>query len=338
MADLSQGTPLPSITTTQASKTTTPSWYNDYLSGLAKTGATAATGAQFVGPTSLQQQAFQDVAGAAGAYQPTLQAATNLTQAAGGTNIADLSQKMMTPYAQNVVNALGNINQQNIARNLSPQATAGIVGSGQFGSSRGAGALGQVISGANLATQAQQQQALQAGYTQALQAAQNQVQNQLAAGQQLGNLATANQALGLGNINALATLGGQQQQIAQQQQLFPLQTATAEAGLLRGYNVPTATESTYQGPIPGAYAASPLQQISTLGSLLAAFNTTPSTGGNTPGQNLASAIGKIFGGSSAGTFDLSSLGSTTPLPTVSTGGFDPNQWLYDVSGEGTAIV
>jgi len=295
--DLAQGSALPDVKTTQSSTTTTPGWYNDYLSSLAQTGQNAAAGAQFIGPTALQQQAFNSVANAGSAYQPTLQAATNLAQTAGNTNVADLTQQMMTPYANNVVNTLGDLNQQNIVRNLSPQATAGIVGSGQFGSSRGAGALGQVINNANLATQAQQQQALQTGYTQALQAAQNQVANQLAAGQQLGNLATSNQALGLGNINALATLGGQQQQIQQQQQLFPLQTATAASGLLRGYNVPTATSSTYQGPLPGAYAASPLQQISSLGSLLAALNTSPASyggvAGNTPLGNIIGGISKL---------------------------------------------
>jgi hypothetical protein len=295
--DLSQGSALPDVKTTQASTTTTPGWYNDYLSSLAQTGQSAAAGAQFIGPTALQQQAYNTVGAAGSAYQPTLQAATNLAQTAGNTNLADLTQQMMTPYASNVVNTLGDLNQQNIARNFSPQATAGIVGSGQFGSSRGAGALGQVINNANLATQAQQQQAMQTGYTQALQAAQNQVANQLAAGQQLGNLATSNQALGLGNINALATLGGQQQQIAQQQQLFPLQTATAASGLLRGYNIPTATESTYKGPLPGAYAASPLQQISSLGSLLAALNTSPASyggaAGNTPLGNIIGGISKL---------------------------------------------
>jgi hypothetical protein len=295
--DLAQGSALPDVKTTQSSTTTTPGWYNDYLSSLAQTGQNAAAGAQFIGPTALQQQAFNSVGAAGSAYQPTLQSATNLAQTAGNTNLADLTQQMMTPYANNVVNTLGDLNQQNIVRHLSPQATAGIVGSGQFGSSRGAGALGQVISNANLATQGQQQQAMQTGYTQALQAAQNQIQNQLAAGQQLGNLATSNQALGLGNINALATLGGQQQQIQQQQQLFPLQTATAEAGLLRGYNVPTSTSSTYQGPLPGAYAASPLQQISSLGSLLAALNTSPASyggvAGSTPIGNIISGVSSL---------------------------------------------
>ena len=65
--DLAQGSALPDVTTTQASKTTTPGWYNDYLSSLAQTGQNAAAGAQFVGPTALQQQAFNSVANAGSA-------------------------------------------------------------------------------------------------------------------------------------------------------------------------------------------------------------------------------------------------------------------------------
>jgi hypothetical protein len=122
--------------------------------------------------------------------------------------------------------------------------------------------------------------------TSALQAAQNQVANQLAGSQQLGNLDTSTQGLGLGDVNALSTMGGQQQTIAQNQQLFPMQTAAQQAALLRGYTVPTSVNSSYTGPIPGAYSASPLAQIAGVGSLLGALNTTNAAGGKTPAQNL----------------------------------------------------
>jgi hypothetical protein len=53
--------------------------------------------------------------------------------------------------------------------------------------------------------------------------------------------------------------------------------------------MPTSVSSTYTGPIPGAYSASPLAQIAGVGSLLGALNTTPAGGGKdarTPAQNL----------------------------------------------------
>ena len=129
----------------------------------------------------------------------------------------------MSPYTQQVVDKLGQQGQQQIQQYLAPAATAAAVGTGQFGSARGAGALGQAINRGMLDTQTLQAQALQQGYGQALQAAQNEAQQRLAAAGQLGNLATTTQALGLGDVNALATLGAQQQAIGQNAQLFPLQ-------------------------------------------------------------------------------------------------------------------
>jgi hypothetical protein len=290
MADLGQGSPLPNITTTQAQTTTAPQFYTNYLTNLANQGQAAGAGAQYAGATGLQNQAFNQVGQNVGNYQPNLNAATNLATTAGNTNIADTVSQFMNPYTQNVVNSIGNLGNANIAQNLAPQTTAGIVGSGQFGSQRGAGALGSVLANAALGVTNQQAQALQTGYSQALQAAQNQTANQLGASQQLGNLATSQQALGLGDVNAMATLGEQQRQINQGASTFPMDVATQQAGLLRGYSIPTGVQSTYTGPIPGAYSASPLQQIAGLGTLIAALNQSPTGGGTTPIQNLISTL------------------------------------------------
>jgi len=268
------------LESSQQQATVAPDFYNNYLSNLAGAGTTAATGAQYVGAQPLQQQAFQDVAGAASAYQPTLQQAGNTLGAAGdvtsplsaaspylqtaGRDPSQLASQYMSPYITNVVNALGDAGQRNIQQNLAPRATAGAVGSGQFGSQRGAQVLGQTISNADRDILNQQYQALNTGYNTALGAAgqQNALQAQIgstaaqAAGTgqtnltQLGNaqsqLAGQNQALGLADINALSTLGGQQQTIAQNQQLFPLTNLSTLSGMLRGYNIPTTTKTTAQ--------------------------------------------------------------------------------------------
>jgi len=287
---LTQGTALPNITTTQQQATATPQFYTDYLNNLASQGNTAAKNAQFVGPTGLQQQAFGQTMQNVGNYQPALTNATNLASDVGQSNIAQ---------------ALGNLNQSNIANYLAPQATAGIVGTGQFGSSRGVGALGQVINQADIATQAQQAAAMQ----------QDQA-NRIAAAKQLGDLATTTQNLGLGDVNALATLGAQQQQIAQNQQLFPMQQLTAESNLLKGATIPTATSSSYTGPIPGAYNASPLSQIAGLGSLAGGISSLI--------PNLSTALaGTTLPGLAAGTYNWltggnSGGGSTTSGPSPTT--------------------
>ena len=281
-------------------------------------------------------------------------------------------QQYMNPYTRNVVDEMTRLGQQNIRQSLSPQTTAGIVGAGQFGSTRGAQALGQNITNALQDLGGRQSTALQAGYTQALGASQADMARQLQAGvasgqltaadaqrimqtgqaqgqlteaqatrlaqigqtqgqltgadanriaqigqmqgqltqadidarlksgQQYGVLSGLQQSMGLADINALSTMGAQQQQIAQNQQLFPLQVAAQQAALMKGYTIPTSVASTYTGPIPGAYQQSPLAQIGQIGSGVAGLFQTPTGGGNTIFDNLSSSLGKMFGGSGSG--------------------------------------
>lgn len=316
---LTQGSPLPNITTTQGQTTTAPTWYTDYLSNLAQQGTSAGQGAQYVGATPLQEQAFAATGANVGSYQPALTAATNLAGEAGNYDVAKAAGNFMNPYTEKVIGALDVLGRRNITQNLAPAATAAAVGSGQFGSKRGAEVLGRAINEGVQNLNAAEAQALQTGYSQALTAAQQQEAAKLAASQQFGNLATQTQNLGLGDINALATLGAQQQQIEQNKSLFPLSVATQEAGLLRGYTVPTSVSSTYTGPIPGAYSASPLAQIAGLGSLAGAISNT----------NLGKAIGSSLSGINwgdlvTGAKNLFSGGTTTVDPTEFTGGTNAN--------------
>jgi len=312
MADLLQSS--------QKTETQAPSYYTNYLNSIASGGQNAVQGAKFVGAQPLQQQAFSNVAQNVGNYQPALTGAQQTLGQATNTsplnaaqtyfnnaNVdqSQLAQQYMSPYTQDVVNSIGTLGQRNIQQNLAPQATAGAVGSGQFGSQRGAQVLGQTIQNANTDILAQQNQALQTGYQNAMANAQKQQQLQAQLGQTAGNLAATGQGnlinaatvggnlagqqqqLSLADINALATLGGQQQTIAQNQQLFPLTTLSKQAELMRGYQIPTTTVNTYQG--------SPLSAIATIGSTVAGL-TQPgpghydSKGNYIPGTSAASNI------------------------------------------------
>ena len=258
-----QGAPLPNITTSQQQQTIAPQFYTDYLSQLASQGQNAADNSQFVGLQPLQTQAMTQANQNVGNYQGALTDATNLANSAGGSNLAA---------------AIGNLNANNLT-DLTANANAGLVGTGGFGSSRGINALGSVISNQNLATQAQQAAAMNTDYA-----------NKLAASGQLQNIAGQTQSLGLGDVNALSTLGAQQQTNAQNQQLFPMQQLASESQLLKGYTVPTSVSSTYTGPIPGAYQASPLQQIAGLGALAAGVSSTPF------GQAIGSGVSSLVNG------------------------------------------
>lgn len=289
---LMQGDPLPNITTTQSQVTSAPSWYTDYLSNLAKGVTTGISGASYANAQPLQTAAFEKAATTTNTYPGYFDRALQATSNIGSADITQAAtpggqsriEQFMNPYTTQVVDALGALGQRNIQQFLAPQATASAVGTGQFGSKRGAEVLGQAINTGLANTQAAQSQALQQGYTEALRAAQADQTQKLNAAQQYGSLATAGQAANLADINALATLGSQQQTINQNAELFPLTALNLGAQALRGYNVPTTVDNTYTGPIPGAYAASPLQQIAGLGSIIGGVSNTPF--GNTIGKGI----------------------------------------------------
>jgi hypothetical protein len=344
------------LQSSESSATKAPDYYNTYLSDLATKGATAAGNAQYIGAQPLQQQAFDQVAGAASAYKPTLESAGNTLQSAADytsplsaaqsylqsaeMNPAQRASGYMSPYVANVVNAIGDAGQRNIMQNLAPQATAGAVGSGQFGSKRGAEVLGQTIANANKDIQNQQYQALNSGYSDALKTAmaQNQLESQLGstagqlesygqqnlttAGKALSDLASTNQNLSLADINALSTLGGQQQTILQNQQNYPLTNLSTLAGMLRGYNVPTTTTKTATG--------SPLSALATMGSIGNAVTN------GALGTLLGAKLTDYFNGTGGNT-DTTSTGNTygnasnawvqdqsTQMPSLNPANIDPN--------------
>jgi len=305
-------------------------------------------GAQFVGAQPLQQTAFDTVQNASNAYLPTLdQAGTTLTNAgrltsplmsatpylsAAGMDPSQIAQGYMSPYMKSVIDSLSDVGQRNIQQNLAPSATASAVGSGQYGSQRGAQVLGQVTNNANRDLASQIAQTLNTGYNTALTTAQqqNQLEGQLGttaanaanSGQQnltqLGNtqsnLAAQNQALGLAGVNALSTLGGQQQTIKQNQQLFPLTNLATLSSMLRGYNVPTSTSTTFQG--------SPLSAIGAGVTGAAGFFTADPKTGLTPYDSLVSGLKKA-----GSTFDLFGNNSNSPIAgsgTTTTGALTPS--------------
>jgi len=314
------------LQSSQNKETTAPSYYTNYLSNLATQGQAAAGQADYVGAQPLQTQAFQAVGQNFGAQQPSIAAGKGyIGQAAGqdvtgaaapflqaGTtssplcaarplicqtsnlNLSCLASQYMSPYIQTAVQGMSDIAQRNIRNNLSPAATAAAVGSGQFGSQRGAQVLGQINAQAQQCLNSQIANMENQGYAQALQAATakqsalgnlanttanaQQAQNaanltagstaaqaaanegQLlnTAGTNIGNLAQTGAGLNLACINALSTLGGQQQTIGQNAENFPLTKLASLGSLLQGYSIPVGTKTTL--------CMSPLSSIAAAGS------------------------------------------------------------------------
>jgi len=314
------------LQSSQNKETTAPSYYTNYLSNLATQGQAAAGQADFVGAQPLQTKAFEAVCQNFGAQQPSiatgksyigqaagqdvtgaaapfLQAGTNasplcaarpLICQTANLNISCLASQYMSPYIQTAVQGMSDIAQRNIRNNLSPSATAAAVGSGQFGSQRGAqvlgqinaqaqqdlntqianmqnqgyaqalqaatakqGALGNLANTTSAAQQAQNAANLTAGQT-AAQAAANEGQLLNTAGTNMGNLAQTGAGMNLACINALSTLGGQQQTIGQNEENFPLTKLASLGSLLQGYSIPVGTKTTL--------CMSPLSSLAAAGS------------------------------------------------------------------------
>jgi hypothetical protein len=222
---------------------------------------------------------------------------------AGATGADKIVGNYMSPYMTNVMDSIRAANQQNIQQNLAPGLTAASVGAGQFGSQRGANALSMGISNANIGALKEQSTALQSGYTQALAAAQKQRENQLTAGssqiqagtaaanaasqaaqnylntgKQQAALAEQTQSAGLADTNALATLGAQQQAIAQNKADYPMKMLGLQAGLMSGQSIPMTVTKTATGSTLGAIAG--------LGSIAAGL-FTKNASGTTPWENLS---------------------------------------------------
>ena len=329
-----QGSSLPLVTSAQTNQTTAPSFYLDYLNNLAQKGTNANP--QFAGASPLQTQAFDLASGTPGAWKPAMNMGMGYlgqvgnydpTQAASGALTSALGKdamgaanpyltsaanpayntvgNYMSPYINDVVNSIGTLGEQNILQNVAPQATAGVVGAGQFGSQRGAQALGQTLNNASQAITGQQATALNTGYQNAMTQAQaganlqgqlgqiagnltnaqqqnlgtiGQIQGNLTSQQQQnlinaastgGNLASQTGALSWNDVTGLLNAGSQQQQLSQAAQMFPLTAATAESQLLRGYQIPTSTTSSLTQPsTQNSSGLSPLQTVSGLAALL----------------------------------------------------------------------
>jgi len=219
-------TPASVTGTLTDSGTQLPAWLQEYTRGLASQ-ATAVAGEAYqpytaptnsatygqdagriAGFTPAQQQAQQQIINSQGNYQPALNLASQtLPQAVGS---------YMSPYTDSVVNRIAQLGQRNLSENLLPQVNSTFTGAGQFGSTRNSDFTNNAVRDANESILGQQSTALQAGYTQAQNAALADLQRQQ-------SLAQTTQQLGLQQAGALETVG-QTQQAQQQQNMNLAQT------------------------------------------------------------------------------------------------------------------
>jgi len=217
---------------------------------------------QTSGTLSNQQQ--QNILNAANTAGTLGQQQANLLAQVGQTSGQLTGQQM-----QNLINAgniQGTLTQQKANTLAQLGSTAGSLTNQEAQNRINAGSnLGNLQQGANqiaaglgsTASQAQtaQNQANLTAAQTAAQAAANQGNLLNQAGVNMGNLAQTGANMNLACINALSTLGGQQQTIAQNEQNYPLTKLQSLGTLLQGYSIPTGTKTTLcMSPLSGAAA------------------------------------------------------------------------------------
>ena len=293
MAGLFQGDQLPDVTKTTETQQTAPEFYTNYLQDIANLGQNAVEQGGIAGFSPLQQQAFQMAPDIAFSGAGSLGAASQLMGEAGATTVPDVIADYMNPYTQGVVGEMGRLQQRNIQENVLPNLGGAPTGSGQFGSRRQQQITGNVLRDLQSNLIGQQMGALQQGYGQAGQFAQQDLSRALQAGQGFTQLGQEQQRLGLGGLKSMYDYGSQQQAQGQKMLDYPMAQAQQYAQLLRGQNIPTGQVQQYTGPDAGSYSNSPLSQIAGLLTGLGSFFRTPT--GNKDGGIMEKADGGSVG-------------------------------------------
>jgi hypothetical protein len=126
-----------------------------------------------------------------------------------------------------------------------------------------------------------QYDALNAGYSDAMKFAQNDLTRELNAGQNLVTIGVDQNNVGTNGLKTLTDLGSIQRKVAQEALDKPMTDAKAYMDLLHGYTIPTG--STKQSTSSGGYENSTLSNIAGITALLNAYtngnnsNTTDAT-------------------------------------------------------------
>jgi hypothetical protein len=165
------------------------------------------------------------------------QAASGISSA--GAPVTGRIQDYLNPYTDAVTSRIAELGERNLRENLAPALGSQFIRAGQFGS-RGMGEMGaRTLRDLNESIMAQQSQALQQGYGQALGAAQTDAARQLQAAQQISQLGgqlsgAQQQALqqAMAGASQYGQMGQQLGALTGQQQQAML-TAAQQAGSLR---------------------------------------------------------------------------------------------------------
>ena len=240
-AAIPQGSALTDVT----KQTVMPEWYTNYamdmLSGqraLASRPYQTAPMPRIAGFTPTQEKSFGMTETAAGAYQPMLNQATQVAQAAanapgalnvaqpyltqaGQTSVSNIGQ-YMDPYNEAVTKRIAEMGTRNLSENIMPEIEGRYIKAGQlgFGGRGGLGTPSGMMTDTSRAVRdvsadilAQQTKALQSGYSEAAGLAGTDLTRFGNLASTAGNLAQTQQEQQLAASGALSALGTKAQEL-----------------------------------------------------------------------------------------------------------------------------
>ena len=277
MSGLTSSGVVPPQPTGSDTSTTNPLWYQQYLWNLANAATNVAgqsytpfPGQQVATPSPATQQSWNMATNNVGNYMPALNAAVGMTDASGQPIGASQINQYLSPYTNDVVQGLQTAANNNLFTNQLPQIQSQFVSAGQAASPQQAQSYNTALYNSNQALDQATSQALQSGYSGALNTALQEQTNQRTAGAQMGTLGSLTQQLGASDTGMVAAAGQAQDTTNQAdinaamnnfytQQNWPYQNLAYASNIVRGQNIPTNTQqvgTTY--PPSSAYTASPL--------------------------------------------------------------------------------
>ena len=239
---LTEGAAVPAGSAVKAVSTSTvmPEWYTNYgMDVLANQKAIAGRPFQaytdpttgqpiqrFAGFTGDQEAGFEATRQGANVFRPELNVASQQTQNQFGRSGMAAAQpyfnqaaqtapqvvgNYMNPYTEQVANRIGQMGLRTLNEQLLPGISDKMIAAGQFGGTRQAELMGRALRDTMEGISAQQSQALQAGYTGALGAAQTDLSRQAQLGQQVGSLYGADTSAAQAAAQQMAALAQQRQ-------------------------------------------------------------------------------------------------------------------------------
>ena len=293
-----------------------------------------ATEAQVAGFSAPQTQAFGQVQGNLGSYQPYMdQAGQNIDFAAAPITGPDIDN-YMDPYLQNVVDMTQNTFDTQNARAAQQLKGEMARRSPVMGSGRDVAAALQSEANQNAQNPIIAQLYSQ-GFGQAQQAAQADKNRALSAGQAQGNLGGMAQSYGYNDVNALLGVGGMQQDLTQSQYdansanamaraSYPMDMINWQSQIATGLG--GAAGSTSSGTSTATQKSSPLQQIvgGAIGGLgiLSKMKTGGfAMGGGVTGHSYVPNAGELTPMSAGAVGQAPSIASQSAPATDGGGGF-----------------